>query len=378
MADRALLVAGEAFVLPPGATPIAPLPLSAVPLGGPGVLGLAMAHSVAVPVFGGAPGEAWVLLETPGGQAIMVGDALLDAAPPGARLLAVPRLTARPAPPPGSVGGGAWSVPMRSGRALARALAADCGGPRLVLPFAALEHVVPLPALSPAPGARDVALGYALADGAPVLVLDPARLVDGAGAAAATLLVIFRHAGRRLGLPCARIAPARAAEPSIAAVLDALLPLLGAAPLGQAAAPPAPEPTRALLLCAAGGHAFALPVGQVAAVIPPLAPAPAPGMRGLGDAFRGLATHRGEVLPVLDAGIRLGLPAVFAAPGMEAPMLRLATTPPVALAVSQVAGLRRVPDRLIADVAGEGPVGAIAALADAPLPICRAAVLGAL
>ena len=41
------------------------------------------------------------------------------------------------------------------------------------------------------------------------------------------------------------------------------------APLGQVMAPPVPEPVRALLVCAAGGQAFALPVEEVQAVIRP-------------------------------------------------------------------------------------------------------------
>jgi hypothetical protein len=83
------------------------------------------------------------------------------------------------------------------------------------------------------------------------------------------------------------------------------------------------------------------------------------------------------VLPVLDAGVSLGLPPVLGASGQEAPLLRLALPRPVALAVGGVTGLRRVPERLVAEVGGEGPVAAVATLGDAPLPICRAAVLGA-
>jgi hypothetical protein len=83
------------------------------------------------------------------------------------------------------------------------------------------------------------------------------------------------------------------------------------------------------------------------------------------------------VLPVLDAGVALGLPPVLGGGAQEAPLLRLALPRPVALAVAGVAGLRRVPERLVAEVGGEGPVAAVATLGDAPLPICRAAVLGA-
>jgi hypothetical protein len=48
----------------------------------------------------------------------------------------------------------------------------------------------------------------------------------------------------------------------------------------------------------------------------------------------------------------------------------------VALAVAAVTGLRRVPQRLVAEVAGDGPVAAVAALGDVPLLICRARALG--
>ncbi len=384
MAERVLLAGGRAFRLPAGAEAVAPLPLSPAPLAAPGLLGLAVTAAGAVPVLAAAPGLpgglAWVRLPESG--LVVAGESLLEVAPPGAEPLQPSRVAARPPPAVTLAEGGAWAVPARTTRGLPRALAIGIGGRRLVLPFAALEHLSPLPGLRPAPGADGLALGYALAEGAPVLVLDPAALDgapeagsrDAAGAAEpATLLVLFRHAGRRLGLPCARIAPARAGEPPLTSRLDALLPRLGIAPLGAAAAPPPPEPTRTLLLCQAGGQPFALPVEEVAAVIPPLAPSPAP--PGPDPAFRGVAAHRGEVLPVIDAGARLGLAPVLAAPGQEAPMLRLGTGRPVALAVAGITGLRRVPARLVSDVAGEGPVAAVAAVGDAPLPVCRASVL---
>ncbi|NKC34624.1 chemotaxis protein CheW, partial [Falsiroseomonas selenitidurans] len=197
-----------------------------------------------------------------------------------------------------------------------------------------------------------------------------------APAAPPPLLVLFRHGGRRLGLPCARVAPARPGEPTLLPRLEAEPEALESAPLAEAVPPPAPEPLRTLLVCVAAGQAFALPVEEVLAVIPPVAPTPAPDGR-LAD-FRGVAAHRGDVLPVLDAGARLGLADVLLDGWTEAPLLRLAGPRPVALAVSQVTGLRRIPERLIAAVASEGLVSAVATQGDAPLPICRAAVLGAL
>jgi chemotaxis signal transduction protein len=377
---RALAAGGRCFALPPGAAAIPAAPLRPVPLGAPGLLGLALLDGQALPVLAAAPGlpggPAWVLLDGPAGRVILAGEALLEAAPPGAEPLAAARIAPRPAPPPLPASGGeAWAVPARAARGLPSALAAELGGLRMVLPFAALEHVLPLPRLRPAPGAGPAALGLALAGGEPVLVLDPARvLATGPPAEAPAELVVFRHAGRRLGLPCARLRPARGGEPTLAARLDALLPELGPAPLGVAAHPPAPEPSRALLLCLAGTEAFALPVEEVIAAIPPTAPAPAPSGGALG--IRGVVAHRGEVLPVLDGGERLGLAPVLGAPGAEAPMLRLAGPRPVALAVTQVTGLRRVPERLVVPTAAEGAVAAIATLNDQPVPVCRAALLG--
>lgn len=382
MAERpvALLAGGRVFALPPGAEAVRPAPMRPVPLAGAGLLGLAVINGQAVPVLAAAPGltaaGAWVLLDGPGGRIAVAGEALLPKLPPGADELPLLRPTSRPAPPPLPAGEGAWAVPARSGIARRAALAAELGGIRLALPFSALERVLPMPPLRPAPGADSIALGYALAAGEPALVLDPAALAEAEETLPEpTLLVVFRHAGRRLGLPCGRVAPARPGEATLVPRLDSLLPRLGAAPLGQVIAPPPPEPMRALLVCGAGGQPFAVPAEEVVAVLPPLAPSPAPHSRIPG--FRGVAAHRGDVLPVLDAGERLGLSPVLAHAGAEAPMLRLGGPRPVALAVAQVTGLRRVPERLIAAVAGDGLVAAIASLQEAPLPICRTAVLGA-
>jgi chemotaxis signal transduction protein len=266
-------------------------------------------------------------------------------------------------------------VPARAARGLPSALAAELGPIRLALPLAALERVLPLPAIRPAPGAGPAVLGLALAAGEAVLVLDTAMLAGAARPAEpATQLAVFRHAGRRLGLPCARLGPARGEEAVLGTRLDALLGGLGPAPVAAAAAPPAPEPTRALLLCMAGTEPFCLPVEEVVAVLPAVAPTPAP--EGGGAGIRGVVAHRGDVLPVLDGGARLGLPPVLGAPGAAAPMLRLAGPRPVALAVTQVTGLRRVPARLVVAAAGDGVVAALATIGDAPVPVCRGAILG--
>ncbi|MGX9965157.1 chemotaxis protein CheW [Roseomonas sp. F4] len=381
---EALQAGGRIFALPPGAVAVPASLLRPAPLAGPGLLGLAAVGGQVLPVLEAAPGcgggPAWVLLDGPGGRVVVAGEALCDLPECGAPPLLPPRPTIRRPPAPLPAGPGGWSVPMRGGAQRQAAMAAELGALRLVLPFPALERVVPMPALRPAPAAGPAALGYTVAAGLPALVLDPAWLLGAeTETAEATLLVLFRHGGRRLGLPCARIGPARPGEPTLLQRLDSVAEALVVAPLAEATVPPPPEPSRALLLCTAGGQAFALPVEEVQAVIPPMVPTQAPHSQGDRElpGFRGIAAHRGDVLPVLDAGERLGGAFVLASPQAEAPLLRLAGGRPVALAVSQVTGLRRIPERLISAVAGEGLVSAVVALGDVPMPVCRAAVLGA-
>ncbi|MGK7861825.1 chemotaxis protein CheW [Falsiroseomonas sp. E2-1-a4] len=379
---EALLAGGQIFALPQDASVVEAAPLRPAPLAAAGMLGVAVVAGQVVPVMAAAPGlpggSAWVMLDGPGGRVVVAGQGFVPLPPQGAPLLVPPRLAARRAPPPLPAADAAegWAVPMRGAATRQMALAAELGALRLVLPFAALERVVPMPVLRPAPAAGACALGYAVAAGAPVLVLDAGWLMQAeTEVPQASLLVLFRHGGRRLGLPCTRIGPARAGEATLAHRLDQVAEALTAAPLAEAAAPPAPTPTRAVLLCSAGGQAFALPVEEVVAVIPPQAPTPAP--EGLPPEFRGVAAHRGDVLPVLDAGLRLGGLPVLGWQGAVAPLLRLAGTPAVALAVSHVTGLRRIAEHDIAAVAGEGLVSAVVAMGDQPLPVCRAAILGA-
>ena len=149
--------------------------------------------------------------------------------------------------------------------------------------------------------------------------------------------------------------------------------LLAAAPL---AVPPEPipvAPTRLFLMAVAGGSAIALPVEDVTAVLPPLdGPPPRPG-----GVIRGLAAHRGDVLPVLDAGERLGATPVLRT-GRAVPMLRLSGAAPVAIAVTSVGGLRAVPVADIVAVPGDGVVAALARVDGYPVPVLRARALGAL
>jgi chemotaxis signal transduction protein len=377
-APRALMAGGRCFALPEGAVALPVGSMRPVPLGGAGLLGIALVEGAAVPVLAPAPGlgngPAWALAELPSGRAVLAGEALLDSLPEEAETLPALSIAGRKPPPPMRRSRYAVAAPeARTLRGLPAALSLDLGGQSLVVPLALLETVLPLPALQPA-GLGPAALGIAATVGGPVLVLDPAPLMeDPPGPEKPTHLAIFRHAGRRLGLPCAQLRPAPGGGARLAAKLDALLPSLGAAaPVETPAAAPA-EPMRALLVCEAAGAAFAVPVEEVEAAIPPVAPSAAPA--GAAARLRGVVAHRGEVLPVLDGGERLGRAPVLAAPGHEAPMLRLALASPVALAVDQVNGLRQVAERLVVPTDGPGPAFAIATIGEQQVPVCHAAAL---
>jgi chemotaxis signal transduction protein len=376
MASGALIAGGRAFALPEGAQAVPRTVLRPAPLAAPGLLGIAMLDRQAAPVLAAAAGlpggEAWVALDGPQGRVVVAGEALLDHAPPQAPHLVLATVAALAPPPPMAAGGSRAAGPTREARGGLRLLALESGGVRFVLPMAAVERVDAPCAVDPAPWAGPGALGYGIVGGAGVLVLDPAWFGAAGGGAAAALLVLFHHRGRRFGLPAERVGPGSAADLAVAPRLDSAPALLAAAPQASDAVPAPPVPTRLLLLCMAGDRAFALPVEEVVAVIAPQRPAPAPAASGMA----GLVAHRGEVLPVLDAGRRLALGPVLADARAEAPMLRLVGPRPVALAVSRVAGLRAVERRLVSDVPGDGPIAAIAAL-DGPLPVCRAAALGA-
>ena len=367
----ALIAGGRCFLLPPGARSVAPQMLRPAPLARPGVLGITMLGDQGVPVLAAEPGlpggPAWVLLAE---GVLVAGEAFSEAPPDDAPPLRPALPAARPPPlaSPAASGEG-WAVPARGGRARFAALAAELGALRLVLPFTAMERVIDMPPLRPAPGAGPLTQGYAVAEGEAVLVLDPATLAGVAEATAPSLLALFRHAGRRFGLPCARIGPAQPGEATLIARLDAALAQLQAAPVAQLHAVMPAEPVRALLLAQIGNVAFALPVEEVAAVILPVLPTAVPGR------MAGVVAHRGDVLPVRDGGLALGVAPLLGG-GFALPMLRLNLPFPVALAVTSVTGLRQVPARLLSATGGEGLVAAIAALPEGPLPICRAALLG--
>ena len=264
-------------------------------------------------------GAAWPVVdaggaaEWPGTLWHFDGVALIAEAAPGAVPPASPSLTL-PAPP---------AAPLRQ-----RAAAASGAMPGMrllrdaaedvLVPRAALERVLPWPEVQPLAFAPRGVLGLAMA-GAAVLVLD--------GPQPQNLLAVLRLDGRLIGLGCAELRPDPAAGDT------AWLPegAWALAPLAPSIAPQREPPSLPLLFCTAGGTRFALPALEVEAVLPPLLPVAGP------DQVHVVA-HRGQVLPVFDAGLALGGNAVLG--GGAVPMLRLGG---VAVAVAAVEGLRRVP-----------------------------------
>lgn len=220
--------------------------------------------------------------------------------------------------------------------------------PDLAVPRAWLERLLLMPPCQPLPFAPPGVVGLALAAGG-VLVLE--------GPPGLPLLAVLRVEGRLLGLACA------GARPDADAGDGGWLPA-GAwalAPRARDAVTLPAMPSTPLLFCQAGGLEFALPALEVEAVLAPLLPSPAP----RDPALRGVVAHRGQVLPVLDGGLALGGAPVLA--GLPVPMLRLAG--PVALAVSAVEGLRRVPDTAISPAAAGGPLRATCWPAGAAIPV---------
>lgn len=229
--------------------------------------------------------------------------------------------------------------------------------PALTIPRALLRRLLPMPAIRPLPFAPPGVAGLAAVPGGAALVLGEPRENP--------LLALLEWRGALFGLPASDAAP-DAAPGDTACIPEAALPL---APRAQPPATPAPAPTQPLLLCRVGLERFALPALEVEALLPPQSLTLTPG----GDAVRGVVSHRGRVLPVLDGGEALSLPPVLAQG--ECPMLRLMG--PVAVAVSAVEGLRAVP---LADItpntAGlDHPLLGSAVLEDAVIPILSPAWL---
>lgn len=388
VSGAALRAGGRWFRLPPGARAVTPVPLRPVPGMPPGMLGLALRQGVAVPVLapGGTAGAAWLACEGPAGAYLVTGEAMAAPPPPGALPLPLPAIASPPVPPAPSVATPAPARPPAPRREEELILHLEAW--RWPLPPGALLRVVPMPPLSPPPGHAPGALGLGPVPGeaGAALLLDPAWLDPAAPpAGAAPLMAVVVLEGRRYALPCDHLVPgtgggagarlaARLAGPD-AAPLRALAPPHRAVP-----APPPAAPGHVLLLARVGALDFALPLEEVAAVVAPQAPAavPAGGSRRL----RGVVAHRGDVLPVLDGGEALGQPPVLAAQPAP-PLLRLAGTPPVALAVDAVRGLRRWPEADIHALEAPGLVAALAlapqsAAPERPLPVCCAAALAAL
>ena len=400
MSPSGIQAGGTLHRLPEGASAIAAPPVLRPLPGGGGRLLVGLLGASAVPawVLPGAarPAAAWVLVPDPEGALLLGGDALADA-PPGAPPVPPPAYPApriRLARAGGADAAAPSSAPSRGGfrLILPRADAGGCGevapgssaspriasraagpSPVLDIPFGALARLVPMPLLHPAPDAPPPALGLAWTGAGPVLVLDPTPF--GGEAGEAPLLAILLSEGRQLGLPCRGATPIPAAVPLPPPLSQPAL--LAAAPLGRLPEMPPPAPTRLLLVARASGAGFALPLEEVTTVLAPQRPLSC----GAG-ALAGIAAHRGDVLPVLDAGARLGQAPVLGT-GQPVPMLRLTGThhggQSAALAVSSVTGLRAVPEADVAPVAGDGLVAAVLRLDGAPLPVLRArALLGAL
>jgi len=259
-----------------------------------------------------------------------------------------------------------------------QALHLSLGGVALAVPADMAEHIHPMPPLLPLPGAPAGVAGMAMAGGLPLLVLDTARAAGATGEAdaAPSLLLALRVANRRIGLPAARIA-AGPAVPALRmfhawlASAETRLALTHAPPARDEAVPRGFD-ERHLVLFQAAGMTVALPAEAVRAILPPTRPLALPGATG----FAGLAAHRGAVLPVRDAGLRLGGAAVLAQGA--APMIRLALNPEVLVAVTHVVGVRRLPSANVTPLgAGEGLAVGLAHLQGQPVLVLSPTRLGA-
>ena len=271
--------------------------------------------------------EDQALLASPGEAAAATAPAWHD--PGGARPAPRPAI----APPIAMQG-------MRLGRGAAAAI---------TVPRGWLERLVLRPTPQPLPFAPLGVAGLALAAGQAVLMLD--------GPAGLPLLAVLRLEGRLFGLPC------QEARPDAGAGDAGWLPdgAMALAPLATPIVPVAPAARVPLLFCQAGGLRFALPALEVEAVLAPQLPTAAPDS----GALRGVVAHRGQVLPVLDAGVALGGAASLG--GGPVPMLRLAG--PVAIAVVAVDGLRHIPADAISPAAGAGPIRATCWPAGEAIPV---------
>jgi purine-binding chemotaxis protein CheW len=283
------------------------------------------------------------------------------------------------APQPAAMPGMPDAAPRRPRRATGlQALHLSLGGVALAVPAALAEHIHPMPALLPLPGAPPGVIGMAIAGGQPLLVLDTARAAGSTYEPDATpaFLLALRVSGRRVGLPAGRIAagptvPALRMFQAWLASAETRLALAHAPPALEEAAPRVLD-ERHLVLFRAAGMTVALPAEAVRAVLPPTRPLHLPGASG----YAGLAAHRGAVLPVRDAGLRLGGAAVLGAGA--APMIRLALNPEVLLAVSHIVGVRRLPSADVTPLgAGEGLAVGLARMQGQVVVVLSSVRLGA-
>ncbi len=296
---------------------------------------------VAWPVQDAAGAAEW-----PDTQWLFDGTALIAEAAPGAR------------PPPASPPAAALAAPPRTPGMQHRATASQAsmpgmrllraGAEALTVPRAALERVLPWPTVQPLAFAPPVVLGLAMA-GTAVLVLH--------GPQPQALLAVLRVAGRLVGLGCTELRPDEAPG-DIGWVPEDALAL---APLAPDEARHQEPPSLPLLFCQAGGIRFALPALEIEAVMAPQLPVAGPiGERG----HTHVVAHRGQVLPVIDAGLTLGGAAVLS--GTEVPLLRLAG---IAVAVAAVEGLRRVPMAAISPTTTGGAMRAVCWPSGAAVPV---------
>ncbi|MBO1073298.1 chemotaxis protein CheW [Roseomonas marmotae] len=357
-----LMVAGQVFRLPPGARAVPPPTPRPLPGAPPEMLGVALLEGRLLPAWAGeAAPMAWVLLKDG-----LIGGSGFHPAPPGAPLLRLPE--APPLPPPAPAAAAAPppppSLPPPPSIVVLRLSGATMG-----LPMAALRCIRAWPEqILPVPGSPPGLLGYATTPDGPALLLEAGWCYGVANPGPPSHLALLRHQGRQLGLPCQGAAPGQAAPllPRLDGTPEGAR-ILALAPCPAEAPPPIRQPRRPLLLCKAGSTPFCLPMEEIVAVIPPqrllpLPPGTTPGMVGA-------CAHRGAVLPVLDAGWRLGHGRLPPAP----PLLHLAGDTPWALAVAEVLGLRQVPEAGIFPVTGDPLVAGLASIEGQPVPLCRAA-----
>lgn len=389
-ADRpkGLRVGGEIFRLPIEARALSEPPLCRPLPGAPGRLrGLAMVGRRCAPVWTMVPApQAWLVIDLPEGPVVFGGEAFAEprldapllAAPP---VIAV-ALTAAAfhVPSPASTADAAPGHDLRQ-RSVARpgTYVLRHGSRAAVVPVAALDAILDMPQ---APTVRQLgalagALGHSELGGRAVLLLDPAWCTGQPVAAGATgMVALFHHEGRSLAMPMEQASPGVEGEDLLARLSGTPegRALLAGAPTASATPPVVrAEPTRPLLLCEAGGTRFAIDVAEVTNVIAPAAPMPPPHDR---RGMRGVVTHRGEILPVIDLDPRLAR-AIPDRALATAPLLRLLLPWPVAVPVEKVLGLHAVALRAIASIEDDPLVSGMALLEGHAVPVCRGAALAA-